>query len=51
LRVVARCPVDGVVEAIEGTAPDHYVLGRTMAPGSVVLSVTNFSEAAVFSAS
>jgi len=26
LRVVARCPVDGVVEAIEGTAPDHYVL-------------------------
>ncbi len=26
LRVTARCPVDGVVEAIEGTAPGHYVL-------------------------
>ena len=27
LRVVARCPDDGVVEAVEGTAPDHFVLG------------------------
>jgi putative glutamine amidotransferase len=27
LRVVARCPQDGVVEAVEGTAPDHFVLG------------------------
>ena len=26
LRVVARCPEDGVAEAIEGTAPDHFVL-------------------------
>jgi putative glutamine amidotransferase len=26
LRVVARCPEDGVVEAVEGTAPDHFVL-------------------------
>jgi len=26
LRVVARSPQDGVVEAIEGTAPDHFVL-------------------------
>jgi putative glutamine amidotransferase len=26
LRVVARCREDGVVEAIEGTAPDHFVL-------------------------
>jgi putative glutamine amidotransferase len=26
LRVVARCPDDGIVEAIEGTAPDHFVL-------------------------
>ena len=26
LRVVARCPVDGIVEALEGTAPDHFVL-------------------------
>jgi putative glutamine amidotransferase len=26
LRVAARCPDDGVVEALEGTAPDHFVL-------------------------
>lgn len=26
LRVVARCPQDGIVEAIEGTSPDHFVL-------------------------
>jgi putative glutamine amidotransferase len=26
LRVVARCPEDGVIEAIEGTLPGHYVL-------------------------
>lgn len=26
LRVVARCPEDGVIEALEGTAPEHFVL-------------------------
>jgi putative glutamine amidotransferase len=26
LRVVARSPQDGIVEAIEGTSPDHFVL-------------------------
>src|SRR5215510_7449011 len=26
LRVVARCPQDGVIEAVEGTSPNHYVL-------------------------
>jgi putative glutamine amidotransferase len=26
LRTVARCPQDGIIEAIEGTAPDHFVL-------------------------
>ena len=26
LRVVARCPQDGIIEAIEGTSPDHLVL-------------------------
>ncbi|HET7205578.1 MAG TPA: gamma-glutamyl-gamma-aminobutyrate hydrolase family protein [Terriglobales bacterium] len=26
LRVVARCPEDGIIEALEGTAPDHFVL-------------------------
>ncbi len=27
LRVIARCPQDGVVEAIEGQQPGHFVLG------------------------
>jgi putative glutamine amidotransferase len=27
LRIVARCPDDGIIEALEGTAPDHFVLG------------------------
>jgi putative glutamine amidotransferase len=26
LRVVARCPDDGVIEALEGTSPDHFVV-------------------------
>jgi putative glutamine amidotransferase len=26
LRVVARCPEDGIIEALEGTAPNHFVL-------------------------
>ncbi len=26
LRVVARCPADGVIEALEGTSPDHFIL-------------------------
>lgn len=26
LRVVARCPVDGIIEGLEGTTPDHFVL-------------------------
>jgi putative glutamine amidotransferase len=25
LRIAARCPDDGIVEALEGTAPDHFV--------------------------
>jgi putative glutamine amidotransferase len=24
--VVARCPDDGIIEALEGTSPDHFVL-------------------------
>ena len=27
LRVVARTPEDGIIEAVEGTNPDHFVLG------------------------
>jgi putative glutamine amidotransferase len=26
LRIVARCPDDGIVEAVEGITPDHFVL-------------------------
>ena len=26
LRIVARCVEDGIVEAVEGTSPDHFVL-------------------------
>jgi len=26
LRIVARCPDDGIIEALEGMAPDHFVL-------------------------
>jgi putative glutamine amidotransferase len=26
LRVVARCPQDGIIEALEGTSPNHFVL-------------------------
>lgn len=25
LRVVARCPEDGIIEALEGTSPDHFL--------------------------
>lgn len=26
LRIVARCPEDGIIEGLEGTEPDHFVL-------------------------
>jgi putative glutamine amidotransferase len=26
LRIAARCPDDGIIEALEGTAPEHFVL-------------------------
>jgi putative glutamine amidotransferase len=26
LRIVARCSADGIIEALEGTVPDHFVL-------------------------
>jgi putative glutamine amidotransferase len=26
LRVVARCPQDGIIEAVEGASPEHFVL-------------------------
>ena len=27
LNVVARCPEDGIIEAVEGASPDHFVVG------------------------
>jgi putative glutamine amidotransferase len=32
LRVVARSPIDAVIEAVEGTQPDHFVLGLQWHP-------------------
>ena len=26
LKIVARCPSDGIIEALEGSSPDHFVL-------------------------
>jgi putative glutamine amidotransferase len=26
LKITARCPADGIIEAIEGTSPDHFVV-------------------------
>jgi putative glutamine amidotransferase len=26
LRIVARCEQDGIIEALEGTSPDHFVV-------------------------
>jgi putative glutamine amidotransferase len=26
LRAIARCPQDGIIEAVEGTSPDHFVI-------------------------
>jgi putative glutamine amidotransferase len=26
LRISARCPDDGIIEALEGSAPDHFVI-------------------------
>lgn len=27
LKITARCPKDGIIEALEGTSPEHFVLG------------------------
>ncbi len=26
LKIVARCPEDGIIEALEGTSPDHFIV-------------------------
>jgi putative glutamine amidotransferase len=36
LRIVARCPDDGIIEALEGNAPDHFVLAVQWHPERAV---------------
>jgi putative glutamine amidotransferase len=36
LRVVAHCPEDGIIEAMEGTSPDHFVLAVQWHPERTV---------------
>ncbi len=46
LKVVARCPDDGVVEALEGTAPDHFVVAVQWHPERAVNEAAELSESA-----
>jgi putative glutamine amidotransferase len=53
LRIVARCPDDAVIEAIEGSAPDHWLIGvqwhpeRTTASSAASRAIfQNFLQAA-----
>jgi putative glutamine amidotransferase len=46
LRIVARSPVDGVVEALEGTAPDHFVLAVQWHPERSVNDGPEVAESA-----
>jgi putative glutamine amidotransferase len=48
LRAVATCPDDGVIEAIEGTAPDHFVLAVQWHPERT--TETEESSRAIFRA-
>ena len=41
LRIVARCPDDGVIEALEGTAPDHFVVAVQWHPERSVEDATS----------
>lgn len=46
LRVVARSPVDGVVEALEGTVPGHFVLAVQWHPERSVNDEVEVAESA-----
>lgn len=46
LRVVAHSPADGVVEALEGTAPDHFVLAVQWHPERSVNDGAEVAESA-----
>src|SRR4030081_3739102 len=45
LRVVARSPLDGVVEALEGTVPGHFVLAVLWHPERSVKDSKEVAEA------
>ncbi|MDP9158718.1 MAG: gamma-glutamyl-gamma-aminobutyrate hydrolase family protein [Acidobacteriota bacterium] len=47
LRVVARCPEDGIIEALEGTSSDHFVLAVQWHPER---SSDNAASRAIFRA-
>jgi putative glutamine amidotransferase len=50
LRIVARCPDDGIIEAVEGTSADHFVLAVQWHPERSVdhdLASRNIFEALV----
>ncbi len=46
LRVVARCAEDGIVEALEGTAPGHFVLAVQWHPERSVNDEAELAESA-----
>ncbi|MBZ5656115.1 MAG: gamma-glutamyl-gamma-aminobutyrate hydrolase family protein [Acidobacteriia bacterium] len=46
LRVVARSPEDGIVEALEGTAPDHFVLAVQWHPERSINDAPELAESA-----
>ncbi|MGA9526925.1 MAG: gamma-glutamyl-gamma-aminobutyrate hydrolase family protein [Terriglobales bacterium] len=46
LRIVARSPEDGVIEALEGTEPDHFVLAVQWHPERSVNDAPELAESA-----
>jgi putative glutamine amidotransferase len=46
LRVVAHSPADGVIEALEGTAPDHFVMAVQWHPERSVMDGPEVAEPA-----
>jgi putative glutamine amidotransferase len=46
LRVVARCAEDGIIEALEGTAPGHFVLAVQWHPERSVHDGPEVAESA-----
>jgi putative glutamine amidotransferase len=46
LRVVAQCAEDGIIEALEGTAPDHFVLAVQWHPERSVNEPAELAQSA-----